>query len=140
MPRCLATSLRHSYRSGIRICLQETNGKIGLTLLVVFGTDVTTPANRRAHRRLVSDSMSPAFLNQVAGPQMYTSALDLLQLWTEKSHLVSWPERVRSSCGHGVLLVFPMQSFLKTWASLTSCRQRVARSPLPTTCTEPAWT
>lgn len=37
-----------------------------------------------AHRRLLQDLMSPAFLNKVAAPNMYRSACRLLELWRIK--------------------------------------------------------
>jgi hypothetical protein len=43
---------------------------------------------RRMHRRLIGDSMSPSFLNRVAGPKIYENTLSLLELWGNKSRLV----------------------------------------------------
>lgn len=41
----------------------------------------------KAHRRLLQDLMQPRFLNQVAAPNIYSSTLDLINLWTEKERL-----------------------------------------------------
>ena len=41
----------------------------------------------RKHRRLVADTMSPSFLNDVVAPQIYNTALDMIQLWSEKTRL-----------------------------------------------------
>ncbi|KAK5122321.1 hypothetical protein LTR85_004232 [Meristemomyces frigidus] len=41
----------------------------------------------RAHRRLMADTMSNAFVNDVAGPQIYSTALVMIRLWREKLRL-----------------------------------------------------
>ena len=38
----------------------------------------------RAHRRLVGDTMSPQFLNDVISPQIYSATLGILKLWYAK--------------------------------------------------------
>ncbi|KAK4548598.1 hypothetical protein LTR36_009508 [Oleoguttula mirabilis] len=43
----------------------------------------------RAHRRLMADTMSNAFMNDVAGPQIYSSALVMINLWSEKMRLAN---------------------------------------------------
>ncbi|KAK8024541.1 hypothetical protein PG993_012607 [Apiospora rasikravindrae] len=50
------------------------------------GNHVWMPSNEtfRAHRRLIRDTMSPDFLNNVAAPAIHTSIQDLLALWREK--------------------------------------------------------
>ncbi|KAN0106894.1 cytochrome P450 [Hyaloscypha variabilis] len=64
-----------------------------------FTTDVVLPILRehhfpfpsgpkqRAHRALLSDLMTPAFLNEVAAPRLYHATLELLQLWRRKAEL-----------------------------------------------------
>lgn len=39
-------------------------------------------------RRLVANTMSPSFLNQVSGPRIYNTVLDLVELWHLKLDLV----------------------------------------------------
>lgn len=41
----------------------------------------------RAHRKLMGDTMTPAFLNNVVGPQMHRNALSMIELWREKARL-----------------------------------------------------
>lgn len=41
----------------------------------------------KAHRRLIQDLMMPDFLNNVAAPNIYSSTLDLVHLWTAKARL-----------------------------------------------------
>ena len=41
----------------------------------------------RQHRRLMGDTMSPSFLNNVAAPQIYSTMMDTLELWDEKIRL-----------------------------------------------------
>jgi cytochrome P450 len=41
----------------------------------------------RAHRRLIGDVLSPEFLGQVAGPQIFNTTVHLLGLWRVKSRL-----------------------------------------------------
>ncbi|KAL6408586.1 cytochrome P450 [Ilyonectria robusta] len=68
-----------------------------------FTTDVVQPILRehhfsfpsgpqqRAHRSLLSDLMTPAFLNEVAAPRLYDATMELLRLWLRKAVL---------ACGH----------------------------------------
>ena len=42
----------------------------------------------RHQRRLVANTMSPSFLNQVSAPGIYNTVLDLVELWHLKIHLV----------------------------------------------------
>ncbi|KAH7131750.1 cytochrome P450 [Dactylonectria estremocensis] len=68
-----------------------------------FTTDVVQPilrehhfpfpsgSKQRAHRSLLSDLMTPAFLNEVAAPRLYDATMELLQLWLRKAAL---------ACGH----------------------------------------
>ncbi|KAF6811908.1 cytochrome p450 monooxygenase [Colletotrichum plurivorum] len=46
-----------------------------------------TDGEWKRHRRLLQDLMSPAFLNEVAGPTVYKGVLRLIDLWTEKARL-----------------------------------------------------
>ena len=41
----------------------------------------------KMHRKLMADTMSQAFLNNAAGPQMHKNALALIRLWREKARL-----------------------------------------------------
>lgn len=41
----------------------------------------------RAQRKLLQDLMAPPFLNEVAAPQLYSSFMDLVKLWSEKMRL-----------------------------------------------------
>jgi cytochrome P450 len=41
----------------------------------------------KMHRKLMADTMSPAFLSSAAGPQMHNNALSLIALWREKARL-----------------------------------------------------
>ncbi|TDZ40087.1 Cytochrome P450 monooxygenase TRI13 [Colletotrichum spinosum] len=41
----------------------------------------------KQHRRLLQDLMSPAFLNQVAGPTVYKGVRRLIDLWNDKARL-----------------------------------------------------
>jgi len=41
----------------------------------------------KEHRRLMADTMSFSFLNEVAGPRIYEGTLTLIQLWQEKARL-----------------------------------------------------
>lgn len=50
---------------------------------------ISMPTNEtfKKQRRLLSDSMSPTFLQDVVAPQIYATVLDLLELWRVKSAL-----------------------------------------------------
>ena len=41
----------------------------------------------KAHRKLVGDTMNPSFLNENVSPQIYNTALDLVEFWKLKSKL-----------------------------------------------------
>ncbi|OLN86849.1 Cytochrome P450 1A1-like protein 1 [Colletotrichum chlorophyti] len=41
----------------------------------------------KMHRRLLQDLMSPAFLNEVAGPTVYSGVLRLINLWNDKARI-----------------------------------------------------
>jgi cytochrome P450 len=43
----------------------------------------------RANRRLMADTMSAQFLNNIAAPLVYTKTLDLIELWRHKQRLAS---------------------------------------------------
>lgn len=45
----------------------------------------------KAHRRLLQDLMTPPFLNEIAAPNIYASARNLIQLWEDKA----WVSRGR---------------------------------------------
>ncbi|KAF2761845.1 cytochrome P450 [Pseudovirgaria hyperparasitica] len=46
-----------------------------------------TGAEWRAHRFLVQDTMTPAFLNKMCAPAIYARSLDMVKLWTIKERL-----------------------------------------------------
>ena len=50
---------------------------------------ISMPSNevQKKQRRLLADTMSSQFLHDVAAPQIYGTALDLLELWRQKSAL-----------------------------------------------------
>lgn len=62
-------------------------GQIFKTLLPKTHVHLPTGDEWHAHRRLVSDTMSPTFLNQVAGPQMWDTMRSMVDLWREKARL-----------------------------------------------------
>ncbi|KAJ5502468.1 Cytochrome P450 [Penicillium fimorum] len=43
----------------------------------------------KAHRRLIQDSMTPAFLNEVSAPRIYEAFTSLVGVWTEKARLAN---------------------------------------------------
>ncbi|KZL83079.1 cytochrome p450 [Colletotrichum incanum] len=43
----------------------------------------------KGHRRLLQDLMTPRFLNSVAGPNIYSSAACLVELWAVKSYVAN---------------------------------------------------
>ena len=43
----------------------------------------------KTHRKLVADTMSPAFLSEVAGPQMWKSTMTAIELWQVKERLAA---------------------------------------------------
>lgn len=62
-------------------------GDVFLGLLPEHHISMKTDPTFKQHRRWLQDLMTPAFLHQIAGPQIYTAFLDLLALWEEKSRL-----------------------------------------------------
>ncbi|KAF9870335.1 cytochrome P450 [Colletotrichum karsti] len=52
-----------------------------------FHVTLKTGSEWKAHRRLLQDLMTPAFLNGVAAPQIYKSCQCLLELWTKKAEI-----------------------------------------------------
>ncbi|KAK1948754.1 cytochrome P450 [Colletotrichum sublineola] len=52
-----------------------------------FHINLKTGAEWKVHRRLLQDLMTPAFLNAVAAPNIYTSATNLVDLWSAKARL-----------------------------------------------------
>lgn len=52
-----------------------------------FHITLKTGPQWKAQRRLLQDLMTPAFLHRVAAPNIYKSALRLLDLWKRKAHL-----------------------------------------------------
>lgn len=62
-------------------------GEVFKVLLPKMHVHMATGDEWHAHRRLMSETMSPAFLNQVAGPQMWSTTQSLIKLWREKARL-----------------------------------------------------
>ncbi|CAI0652143.1 unnamed protein product [Colletotrichum noveboracense] len=52
-----------------------------------FHITLKTGPQWKAQRRLLQDLMTPAFLHRVAAPNIYKSALRLVDLWRKKAHL-----------------------------------------------------
>lgn len=53
-----------------------------------FHARLPTSDDWRYQRKIVQDLVTPAFLNSVAAPQLHTSFMDLITLWSEKARLV----------------------------------------------------
>ncbi|KAJ5373106.1 cytochrome P450 [Penicillium concentricum] len=49
----------------------------------------TTNPQFKAHRRLIQDLMTPAFLNEVSAPRIYEAFTSLVNVWTEKARLAN---------------------------------------------------
>lgn len=49
--------------------------------------NMKTDGEWKQHRRLLQDLMSPQFLNEVAGPSVYSGVLRLVQLWNDKASI-----------------------------------------------------
>jgi len=62
-------------------------GDILSSLSPEFHFHMPTGDKWKAHRKLVADTMSPAFLSEVAGPQMWKSTMKLIELWQIKEQL-----------------------------------------------------
>lgn len=62
-------------------------GQVFKGILPDFHGSMPTNEQWHAHRRLINDTMSPAFLNNVAGPQMWTTMQSLISLWRQKARL-----------------------------------------------------
>ena len=62
-------------------------GEVLLGLLPKAFISMQTNDTFRHQRRLLANTMSPAFLNQVAAPRVYGAALDLVELWRLKTRL-----------------------------------------------------
>lgn len=62
-------------------------GEVFKVLLPKMHVHMATGDEWHAHRRLISETMSPAFLNQVAAPQMWSTMQSLIRLWREKARL-----------------------------------------------------
>ncbi|GIZ48141.1 hypothetical protein CKM354_001121400 [Cercospora kikuchii] len=62
-------------------------------MLPEFHGHMPTGEEWKSHRRLLSDTMSPRFLQDVAAPKMWDSAMRLIELWKLKAKLAdgrSW--------------------------------------------------
>ncbi|GKT46906.1 cytochrome P450 monooxygenase TRI13 [Colletotrichum spaethianum] len=52
-----------------------------------FQINLKTGPEWKGHRRLLQDLMTPVFLNGVAAPNIYTSAVHLVELWKAKARI-----------------------------------------------------
>ncbi|KAK3939618.1 cytochrome P450 [Diplogelasinospora grovesii] len=52
-----------------------------------FHFHMPTGERWKSHRKLLADTMSPAFLSEVAGPQMWKSTMKAIELWQVKERL-----------------------------------------------------
>ena len=64
-------------------------GQVFRTLVPNTHAHFPTGDEWHAHRRLISDTMSPRFLDQVAAPEMYHTMLTMVDLWREKARLAA---------------------------------------------------
>ncbi|KAK4985319.1 hypothetical protein LTR50_006039 [Elasticomyces elasticus] len=62
-------------------------GDLFMPLVPEFHFHMPTGDRWKAHRKLVADTMSPAFLGEVAGPHMWESTLKVIELWRVKERL-----------------------------------------------------
>ncbi|KAH8127756.1 hypothetical protein ACSS6W_008700 [Trichoderma asperelloides] len=62
-------------------------GDLMSSLSPEFHFHMPTGERWKSHRKLVSDTMSPAFLSVVAGPQMWKSSMKAIELWQTKARL-----------------------------------------------------
>lgn len=62
-------------------------GQVFQSMLPKNHVHMPTGDEWHAHRRLVSDTMAPHFLKQVAGPQMWYTMRSMVDLWREKARL-----------------------------------------------------
>jgi cytochrome P450 len=62
-------------------------GDMFVSLLPDNMVHMATTDTWKMHRKLMADTMSPAFLSSAAGPQMHNNALKLIALWREKARL-----------------------------------------------------
>jgi hypothetical protein len=62
-------------------------GDIFLGLTPEHHISMKTDDTFKQHRRWLQDLMTPAFLHGIAGPQIYSAFMDLMNLWDEKSRL-----------------------------------------------------
>ncbi|KAL3426511.1 Cytochrome P450 1A1-like protein 1 [Phlyctema vagabunda] len=62
-------------------------GDLLASLSPEFHFHMPTGDRWKSHRKLVADTMSPAFLSAVAGPQMWESTMKVIELWRVKAHL-----------------------------------------------------
>ncbi|KAM0722249.1 hypothetical protein Q7P37_001690 [Cladosporium fusiforme] len=62
-------------------------GDLFYSILQNHHVHMPTSDRWRAHRKLMGDTMTPAFLNNVVGPQMHRNALSMIELWREKARL-----------------------------------------------------
>ena len=89
----------------------------------------------RMHRRLLGDTMSPQFLNDVASRQIYTSAGDIVKLWKEKMRLAKGrPFRVSEDVHRGALDVIWSATFgsdIGTTASQTNLLSSLDQVEIP---------
>jgi cytochrome P450 len=57
------------------------------SFLPEFHFHMPTGDKWKAHRKLIADTMSPAFLSEVAGPRMWESTMKAIEVWRVKERL-----------------------------------------------------
>ena len=62
-------------------------GDFLMSLSPEFHFHMPTGDRWKSHRKLLADTMSPAFLSEVAGPQMWKSTMKAIELWRVKERL-----------------------------------------------------
>jgi hypothetical protein len=62
-------------------------GDVFLGLMPYHHISMPTNDTFKKQRRLLADTMSPTFLQEIVAPQIYATALDLLEVWRLKSAL-----------------------------------------------------
>lgn len=62
-------------------------GDLFYSILPHHQVHMATTDRWKAHRKLMADTMTHAFLSDVAGPQMHRNALSMIKLWREKARL-----------------------------------------------------
>lgn len=98
----------------------------------------------KAHRRLLQDLMTPAFLQQVAAPHVYSAAMDLVKLWEEKLRLTKdHPFSAASDIYHAALdsvwgFTFGTESGVSTTKAQLQLLSSLQALDLPADVSKPA--